>query len=969
MTASSKTAIAGVCAIVVVMLAGCGGGKAPGTVLRANDAGSQPPSAHSQALSDVLTELAQSQPPEGVDPGVFFALKEELAKQLNSRGDSRIVSKPPENERNSEVWLAVEGAPSDYTLSWYYRNIGDYSQDGKVGVSDITPLAVHFGESYDTGTEPQCLLAAVDGDGNGVIGITDVTPIAVNFGVTCSGYRVEGSPSALAGYSYIGFVEMNAATGAGRLQMQLPLGNPTRLFYHVIPTDENDQPGIASSPVLIPGDAPVVQSVQPLEGGEGDSVQFTTTVDSAAPVAYSWNFGGGATPDSTGGASPTVTLGAPGDYSANLVASSVYGTDTYEFTLTVLSAAPVISNVTPTSGGEGQSVQFNAQVTGGTGASYAWNFGGGASPNTSTAASPTVTLGAPGEYSASLQVTNAKGTDEYLFTLQVLESYDYLWNYAVYVAGDNSLAEVAFTDIDEMEVIGSTADVAINVETEIYDGYGDFSYPTVERFLVVPDSQDGVFNTSGSPANESFNRIGHDSASVDALTGFLNWSLGNFDAHSNALVLWDHGAGWDNGKSTSGLICDDTSGTMLADYEVAAVMAGTGAYWEYLAMDACIMGSVEVAYEYRDVAHYLMFSQESVPWDGFHYTPVLQALTDNPAIDPYDLGQITVDSYIDYYIEHPDEVSGGVTLGIVDLTKMDALVTALNNFAQLVTTNAETEKDAFNAAAAESQYTGSYLGDVDAIDFMQNYKSETSNLQVQAAIDSVLNALNSFVLYFDCVTDGTDFSRYHGVSLWVPGPSDLQYNQSEYHTTNFCNDTLWYDMLNSVIGYSGELVPADIRAELSWETGADIDLWVDEPDPYETGGYSWNSPYLGYSANGVFSLDSYDSGVSFESWDSNTEVMPGFYTFAAEYSWGDPPDDYANVRLKLYEDDNLTFDQTMYIDEFDPYDEEFGYGWYTYGWLEKGRGKREQRMRVWRDAPNRLLIQVQLTPHPKSKQR
>ena len=68
---------------------------------------------------------------------------------------------------------------------------------------------------------------------------------------------------------------------------------------------------------------------------------------------------------------------------------------------------PFIAAVTPLSGQTGQQVTFRATTQNGPVTSWTWSFGGGASPNTSTQAMPTVTLGDPGVYSCRVEAGNA----------------------------------------------------------------------------------------------------------------------------------------------------------------------------------------------------------------------------------------------------------------------------------------------------------------------------------------------------------------------------------------------------------------------------------------------------------------------------------------------------------------------------------------------------------------------------------
>ncbi len=185
------------------------------------------------------------------------------------------------------------------------------------------------------------------------------------------------------------------------------------------------------------GEIPNILSVSPTDGLAGTEVSFSAEVSGAPPFTYAWDFGGGATPNTSTEESPTVTLGSLGSYFASLTVANAYSEDTYDFTLNIF-GAPLVSSVSPTSGLPGSVAQFTANVTGSEPFTYAWDFGGGATPNTSTAESPTVSLGAEGNYAASVTVTNDYGEDTFEFMLTVLELVEMAtWPEVEFSVGDS----------------------------------------------------------------------------------------------------------------------------------------------------------------------------------------------------------------------------------------------------------------------------------------------------------------------------------------------------------------------------------------------------------------------------------------------------------------------------------------------------------------------------------------------------
>ena len=380
---------------------------------------------------EIKAQLDALQTPDGVDAQLFAQLKDAFANALIIQGKTPLVAPGgPANAPASPGFVDLGGG--DYQLIWFYRNIGDYDQSGTVGIPDITPLAVHFGHNGADGID-----AIIDVDNNGV-GISDVTPIAQNFNVNFDHYEIEWSTTET-GPSWTGMVSLPIADGADKASGWMRFAHTASYspanWYRITPYDAQGNPGQSSAPIQTTtlSQIPSIVSITPSEGLAGGSATFSAVISGSVDT-YSWNFGGAANPNTSTEASPTVTLGMTyGSYTVSLDVSNAYGNDSYEYLFQIVETGdpPDIVLVTPTSGAEGDSVQFAANVAGGSIGTIEWNFGGGATPNISSEASPTVTLGIPGDYSASVTANNSFGTDTFDFTLHVTAA----WNFHLIEAG------------------------------------------------------------------------------------------------------------------------------------------------------------------------------------------------------------------------------------------------------------------------------------------------------------------------------------------------------------------------------------------------------------------------------------------------------------------------------------------------------------------------------------------------------
>jgi len=73
---------------------------------------------------------------------------------------------------------------------------------------------------------------------------------------------------------------------------------------------------------------------------------------------------------------------------------------------------------------------------------------------------------------------------------------------------------------------------------------------------------------------------------------------------------------------------------------------GDGPRVDLIGFDACLMSAVEIGYQLRDVARFMVGSQELEPGTGWPYAEILNSLAANPSMTAREMAQMMVDSYI-----------------------------------------------------------------------------------------------------------------------------------------------------------------------------------------------------------------------------------------------------------------------------------------------------------------------------------
>lgn len=392
------------------------------------------------------------------------------------------------------------------------------------------------------------------------------------------------------------------------------------------------------------------------------------------------------------------------------------------------------------------------------------------------------------------------------------------WTFMVYMAGDNgrifkdgtqlmdNLESYGWADIRDMSSVGSTENVAIVTQ---YDTLNAHKTP---RLYIDGKSEKGTVVDTVPPVN---------TGNPKNLTDFIVWAEEAYPAEKYALVLWNHGTGWKEDDiyarhreteeitkrdhrvravrsrkkmlnqafflstaaeimnveddETRAICYDDTSMDFLDNQGLVKALTQaekqTARHLALLGMDACLMSMIEVAYEIRKCADFMVSSQEIEAGTGWPYDLILQELVANPDMLALDLSKLSVKRFGDYYMSHSRNAGGINTQAAIELNAVSQTFDLIRYVAERIVEVYDEDYKTELALTRAQRYAQTFRDNdyVDLKHLMTCIRDEyDGKLEIKELADTLVNDLT--------LGQGTVVENFHGhrrrnangVSIYFP---------------------------------------------------------------------------------------------------------------------------------------------------------------------------------------------------------
>ena len=237
---------------------------------------------------------------------------------------------------------------------------------------------------------------------------------------------------------------------------------------------------------------------------------------------------------------------------------------------------------------------------------------------------------------------------------------------------------------------------------------------------------------------------------AQTLADFLSFAKENYPAEKTAVVFWNHGGG-----SVTGAAFDEIYGyDSLTLDEMYQAFSGV---WnpsmekqplELIGFDTCLMATVDVAYTFADLAHYLVASEETEPANGWYYSQWVGILAQNPSMNGEELGKVICDAY--YAGCEEVGTQDNTTLSLTDLTKVQTLLDAYDTFGAEALAAACTDPgffSQFGRVAAQSENYGGNTKEQGYTNMVDLGHMARQSVGMLGSAQEVLDALDDCVLY------------------------------------------------------------------------------------------------------------------------------------------------------------------------------------------------------------------------------
>ena len=360
-----------------------------------------------------------------------------------------------------------------------------------------------------------------------------------------------------------------------------------------------------------------------------------------------------------------------------------------------------------------------------------------------------------------------------------------LWTIMGYFDGNNDLdvsqAGTSFIigDVHDMEKVGSTDQVSVVVMVSSLKTGGNATYYEIEKH--EDELPDKISSTKKKDLGTK------DMSDPQTLKDFIKWAVDNYPAKHYMLIIDDHGGGW---RGT----CVDTqngAGDFMSMPELRQAL-NDAPHLDVIVFHACLMSMVEVAYELKDAADYMVASEFTMPVRGVLGADVwLNELSSNPKMTAYDIAEKIAQAVYDKGVG----AQRSVHMAVIDLSQARTLGSRVSNLGNTLVT--ETRGYWSEVLHAWSQTHVTNLDDPSFVDLREFVKKliQEEHLKdinlIKDAAQQVIDAVNSTVKFTKTNAAGVPRG---GLTIHFPSKK-ADFDSSNYVKLAF-KETNWHNFLS-----------------------------------------------------------------------------------------------------------------------------------------------------------------------------
>ncbi|MCQ2182881.1 MAG: clostripain-related cysteine peptidase [Bacteroidales bacterium] len=256
------------------------------------------------------------------------------------------------------------------------------------------------------------------------------------------------------------------------------------------------------------------------------------------------------------------------------------------------------------------------------------------------------------------------------------------------------------------------------------------------------------------------------SASAQVLSSVLNEIRDKYKSDSYGLIFSSHASGWlpegyrspSNEKSTARSSLGSQfrgSSSVATEIDIKDFADAIPFKMDYIILDCCLSGAVEVAWELREVCDRIVFSPTEVLSGGYDYVNMPRRIFSQPA----DLEGVCDDHYGKYSYS---------TTTLVDCSEIERVAAAVSS----VIASHKNEFDAMKATSVYNRTVQRYFYQTNVYTYFYDLRHLAVKLGASKnELDELDAALRRFVIYerhSQSFLEGLMLNNVCGVSMYIP---------------------------------------------------------------------------------------------------------------------------------------------------------------------------------------------------------